>query len=102
MHIIYVFDEQHQKMSSYSKLSTSLELGSGGGMVPGARNVVTWCHIVPHGTFPPHYNTALNNKVTEVVSRMRRLGYEPAGLDVHPPPPKKSDRGCVHFFGMGV
>ena len=30
------------------------------------------------------------------------IGYEPAGLTVHPPPPKKNDRGWVHFFRMGV
>ena len=29
------------------------------------------------------------------------LGYEPAGLTVHPPPPK-NDRGWFHFFRMGV
>ena len=28
------------------------------------------------------------------------LGYEPAGLTVHPPP--QNDRGWVHFFCMGV
>ena len=28
------------------------------------------------------------------------LGYEPAGLTVHPPPP--NDRGWVHFFRIGV
>ena len=28
------------------------------------------------------------------------LGYEPAGLTVHPPP--QNDRGWVHFFRMGV
>ena len=28
------------------------------------------------------------------------VGYEPAGLTVHPPP--KNDRGWVHFFRMGV
>ena len=30
------------------------------------------------------------------------IGYEPAGLTVHSPPPKKKDRGWVHFFRMGV
>ena len=29
------------------------------------------------------------------------IGYEPAGLTVHPPPPQ-NDRGWVHFFRMGV
>ena len=29
------------------------------------------------------------------------IGYEPAGLTVHPPPPP-NDRGWVHFFRMGV
>ena len=28
------------------------------------------------------------------------IGYEPAGLTVHPPP--RNDRGWVHFFRMGV
>ena len=28
------------------------------------------------------------------------IGYEPAGLTVHPPP--QNDRGWVHFFHMGV
>ena len=28
------------------------------------------------------------------------LGYEPAGLTVHPPP--QNDQGWVHFFRMGV
>ena len=28
------------------------------------------------------------------------IGYEPAGLTVHPPP--QNDRGWVHFFRMGV
>ena len=28
------------------------------------------------------------------------LGYEPAGLTVHPPP--QNDRGWVYFFRMGV
>ena len=28
------------------------------------------------------------------------VGYEPAGLTVHPPP--QNDRGWVHFFRMGV
>ena len=28
------------------------------------------------------------------------LGYEPAGLTVHPPP--QNDRGWVNFFRMGV
>ena len=30
------------------------------------------------------------------------IGYEPAGLTVHPPPQKKNDRGWVQFFRMGV
>ena len=29
-----------------------------------------------------------------------KLGYEPAGLTVHPPPPQ-NDRGWVHFFSYG-
>ena len=29
------------------------------------------------------------------------IGYEPAGLTVHPPP-QKNDRGWVQFFRMGV
>ena len=29
------------------------------------------------------------------------IGYEPAGLTVHPPPPQ-NDRGWVNFFRMGV
>ena len=29
-----------------------------------------------------------------------QLGYEPAGLTVHPPP--QNDQGWVHFFCMGV
>ena len=29
-----------------------------------------------------------------------KLGYEPAGPTVHPPP--QNDRGWVHFFRMGV
>ena len=28
------------------------------------------------------------------------IGYEPAGLTVHPPP--QNDRGWVNFFRMGV
>ena len=28
------------------------------------------------------------------------IGYEPAGLTVHPPP--QNDRGWVHFFRVGV
>ena len=28
------------------------------------------------------------------------VGYEPAGLTVHPPPPQ-NDRGWVHFFSYG-
>ena len=28
------------------------------------------------------------------------IGYEPAGLTVHPPP--QNDRGWIHFFRMGV
>ena len=28
------------------------------------------------------------------------IGYEPAGLTVHPPP--QNDRGWVHFFRMGI
>ena len=27
------------------------------------------------------------------------IGYEPADLTVHPP---QNDRGCVHFFRIGV
>ena len=30
----------------------------------------------------------------------RVIGYEPAGLTVHPPP--QNNRGWVHFFRMGV
>ena len=30
------------------------------------------------------------------------IGYEPAGLTIHPPPPKKNDRGWVYFFRIGV
>ena len=29
------------------------------------------------------------------------IGYEPTDLTVHPPP-KKNDRGWVHFFRIGV
>ena len=29
------------------------------------------------------------------------IGYEPADLTVHPPPPQ-NDRGWVHFFRIGV
>ena len=29
------------------------------------------------------------------------LGYEPADLTVHPPPPQ-NDQGWVHFFRIGV
>ena len=28
------------------------------------------------------------------------IGYEPAGLTMHPPP--QNDRGWVHFFCIGV
>ena len=31
---------------------------------------------------------------------MHQIGYEPAGLTVHPPP--QNDREWVHFFRMGV
>ena len=34
------------------------------------------------------------------VTLAHELGYEPAGLTVHPPP--QNDRGWVHFFRMGV
>ena len=38
---------------------------------------------------------------THETQKMQSLiGYEPAGLTVHPPPP--NDRGWVHFFRMGV
>ena len=30
------------------------------------------------------------------------IGYEPADLTVHPPPPKKNDRGWIYFFRIGV
>ena len=30
------------------------------------------------------------------------VGYEPAGLTVHTPPPPQNDRGWVHFFRMCV
>ena len=37
----------------------------------------------------------------KMVNQNRRLiGYEPAGLTVHPPP--QNDRGWVHFFRIGV
>ena len=32
---------------------------------------------------------------------VKQIGYEPAGLTMHPPPPQ-NDRGWVHFFRMGV
>ena len=34
------------------------------------------------------------------VSIANYVGYEPAGLTVHPPP--QNDRGQVNFFRMGV
>ena len=36
------------------------------------------------------------NQHKEVVRCICTLGYEPAGLTMHPPP--QNDRGWVHFF----
>ena len=40
-----------------------------------------------------------NKMCTHVMFYPKQVGYEPAGLTVHPP---QNDRGWVHFFGMGV
>ena len=38
---------------------------------------------------------------TVIAQLLVLLGYEPAGLTVHPSPPQ-NDRGWVNFFRMGV
>ena len=38
--------------------------------------------------------------LVSVMILLQPIGYEPAGLTVHPPP--QNDRGWVHFFRMGV
>ena len=43
----------------------------------------------------------LNKFIITMCSITLLIGYEPAGLTVHPPPPQ-NDRGWVHFFRMGV
>ena len=45
----------------------------------------------------------LSDYVSQFLSNFPKtplIGYEPAGLTVHPPP--QNDRGWVHFFRMGV
>ena len=48
-----------------------------------------------------HVNANIFNSAIIIVhyTNAVQLGYEPAGLTVHPPP---NDRGWVHFFRMGV
>ena len=46
-------------------------------------------------TYPTLMNVYFQKKNTLLI------GYEPAGLTVHPPPPQ-NDREWVHFFRMGV
>ena len=47
-------------------------------------------------------NIYVDKVLLKFAQQAKQLGYEPAGLTVHPPPPKKNDRGWVHFFRMGV
>ena len=48
-------------------------------------------------TFLPSHRSMMRSHFDYAVSV---LGYEPAGLTVHPPP--QNDRGRVNFFRMGV
>ena len=41
-----------------------------------------------------------SNSEAVVRTILTRIGYEPAGLTVHPSP--QNDRGWVYFFRMGV
>ena len=41
----------------------------------------------------------LTPNLEETIVQGINIGYEPAGLTVHPP---QNDRGWVHFFRMGV
>ena len=43
----------------------------------------------------------LEHQINDELKRVNILGYEPADLTVHPPPPQ-NDREWVHFFRMGV
>ena len=46
-------------------------------------------------TLPMRYATFVNQSQS-------LIGYEPADLTVHPPPPPQNDRGWVHFFHIHV
>ena len=58
-------------------------------------------HIIEQENYDTtHYDVhyiSNQNQHEEVVRCICTLGYEPAGLTMHPPP-KKNDRGWVHFF----
>ena len=51
------------------------------------------------GTAFPHKKLSGNGVPTREILRNIVLGYEPAGLTMHPP---QNDRGWVHFFRIGV
>ena len=46
-----------------------------------------------------YHKSIISNKMVEMTIETL-IGYEPAGLTVHPP--SQNDRGWVHFFCMGV
>ena len=49
-------------------------------------------------SFLAEFNYKIINDI--IIYKAYLIGYEPAGLTVHPPP--QNDRGWVHFFRMGV
>ena len=50
-------------------------------------------------TISPDLRLQYNNKITSYKLIDLLVGYEPAGLTVHP---LQNDRGWVNFFRMGV
>ena len=48
---------------------------------------------ISDATLCSEISTQIHGRVVDII------GYEPAGLTVHPP---QNDRGWVHFFRMGV
>ena len=67
--------------------------------------VSTYCFKVIYDSFQnyqrcTHPNNAKDQTIIIYTCKCRHIGYEPAGLTVHPPP--QNDRGWVHFFRMGV
>ena len=64
--------------------------------------------IVPIALFTPKSTSKLRSAlffrysivITRFIPALMDIGYEPAGLTVHPPP--QNDRGWVNFFHMGV